>query len=257
MPTPTKSFVLYTNKISSGSELTASEEAVGYEDDNLYDNDQELTWRSEDDTGEKTILWNAGSEKKVTAIGIANHNYSSSGTFTLKCGSTSDVTDNTWNLTMTDKIDPYKACFFSYLDGSEYTKQYWKFGATEDTSDDYHEAGVLYLGEYIELPRKPSAVGVRYSDDHKIEEIRHAGGQKTIYDLYSIRGYSMEWKALTLTEFNYFEAIWKANKKSVPFFFCLHPDKLEDSLYAITVEFVFEERDNNKFDLKWVVEEAL
>jgi hypothetical protein len=67
----------------------------------------------------------------------------------------------------------------------------------------------------------------------------------------------MEFPTLTEAKFLKHKNIWEDNKRSTPFFFCLHPSKLEDSMYGKTKEFIFEEGWSGHFNLKWVIEEAL
>ena len=256
MSTPIKGFILYENKISAASEITASEEAAGYEDDYLFDTDARMTWRSQDDSGEKTILISFSSAEKINCIGFANHNFSASGTFTLKYGATTACTDGTFTLTMQNAISPFMSVFFVYLPGTEYTRQYWKIGMTEDTTENYLEIGTLYLGEYTEFDRMPKT-WISEDYNHVIESMEHAGGGETIYDMYSIRKLAMEWASLSSTEFDVLKDVYNTCKKSSPFFFCLQPSELDEALYVRTAGFVRSRGYDNRRNLKWEIKELL
>ncbi|RLC65533.1 MAG: hypothetical protein DRI01_00540 [Chloroflexi bacterium] len=234
MGTPTRLSYLKDNLITSSSMLSSDHTRAGYSLADLINGDPWATWRSDNVTGTKEILISFTATQDITFLGLANHNLSSSGSFTLDYGSTAACSDGSVVLSMTPNN-------FGYFTDTPLSYKYFKLCMNESVSDGYIEIGELEMGRYTEVPYNP-VIPIKMINEMEIQSIVTAGGQEWSYRKYHKKGWIMRWiEDNDRDAYASLEQLWEAKGKDIPFFICPQPSTHpEDILYVRIKDFSFE-----------------
>jgi hypothetical protein len=218
MTTPNNITFFTSNKIPSGGLKCNVSADSDFPLSNLYNDNTCKVFRTTADNTSMVCSIDLGAAASVDCFALSGHNFSSSGTFKLKWGSTAACTTGSEVLSMTE--DHF---MWFYGNSGKLNYRYFAFTANENTTDAYYQMAEMWLGEYTELDYNPQIP----IEIHKecIELVADTmGGQRWFYPLYNRRGYAFNFvHDFTPAAFTVLENIYKANGRHRPFFFNLKP----------------------------------
>jgi hypothetical protein len=142
------------------------------------------------------------------------------------------------------------------------TVRYLQFTASEDTTENYHEVGLMWAGKRYELPFNPQ-IPISLLDNEEIGQLLTSGGQKWSYVEKRTRGYRMSFiEDVTPAMYASLEEIY-LDRSSKPFFIHLKPTDCGSSytydpvMLVHTTEFSFSIDGKDKRPGTWTIEEEL
>lgn len=139
--------IAHTNLIDAGTAPTALTTDLLYPVANLQNQRLAKRWRSQTPTAQ-TIVFDLGSAQAVDTLAVFSHNLSGSATVIVEAH-----TSDSWGTPALSAISlTYNsAAILKYLDSSE-TYRYWRYTLSDATnSDEYVEAGRIWLGTKLTL----------------------------------------------------------------------------------------------------------
>jgi hypothetical protein len=218
MTTPTRTVFLTDSIIPDGGITCDASVESSFPVTNLHNENTSKIFRTSSDGSEMVCSIDLGAAASVDCFALSGHNFSSSGAFKLKWGSTPACTTGSEELSMT----PDHFMWYASLEG-KLNYRYFAFTASEDTDEGYYQIAEMWMGEYIELdynPQTPMPI-----DKESVEVSNETlGGQLWSYKLYKRKSYSFEFTVdMTPAAFTVLENIYKEFGKHRPFFFHLKP----------------------------------
>lgn len=202
---------------------------------NLVDEDASTYTRTRNDTGTKTWMFDLGSGNTATydCFALANHNFSTNGTFQVGRSTASFAACAIQTATMTDT-------HFIHYFHNQGTHRYLKFTSAETMSEDYHKIGEVWVGERVTFTRNPQ-IPIKIINDK--EEVVHTtrGGQRWSYWMNETKGYEMRFiNNVSPTQYASMEKVFNNRQHSKPFFLDLYPqDSNNKVLFVHNEDFDF------------------
>ena len=233
MSYPTRLTFLYSTLIPSGGISCDASIETSYPLTNLTGDVVSTVCRTMAKENNTKVIYTVdlGTAASVDTFAIGGHNFSTSGgTFRVTTGSPSIT--NSWDITMTEGHMILHA-------SPEVNATYWRFEASQDTSDGYYELGVVWCGMRTELDVNPQIpIDILYN--HNVTSMQTAGGQKWTYNNYTQRGYTFKFITdFSLSNYETLRAVFADRGYGKPFFFHLKPYTCNASLYADPDDLLF------------------
>lgn len=147
---------LWENDLDSGT-LTASTEDPNFVASSLVDTRLTTIWKSMT-VGSQTIVVDLTNAASVSAIAIANHNFTASVTALIE-GNSSD----SWGAAPVSETITYRSTIMMlFFTAASY--RYWRFSFDDPTNTDgFISVGRLFLGEYLQAD--PSSL-IEFPEEH-------------------------------------------------------------------------------------------
>ena len=223
MSAPTKSTFLWNNLMTTGM-ASCDNTNPTYPCTNLIDEDASSVTRTNDESGTTTWLIDLGTSIAFyDTVGIANHNFSSSGTFQIG----RDADNSGWSMTTITMTANHYIYYWDDLA----TTRYIKFTSNETTGDGYHEIGEIYVGKRYECtynPQIPMKIIRRSNETHH----QTGGSQIWSYVNYTQCGYELKFiDDVTPAMYASVEEIFDDRGFGKPFFFNLAPNDSNDKVF--------------------------
>jgi hypothetical protein len=155
-----------------GATITSSAEDTGYPDDNIIDWKDYTLWQA---SGAQAywLKANAGSQVTANCFAVAGHNLDTVGVTRISLDGSNNDAD--WTEIVADFSPPNGDDTFAKF-FTQVTYQYYRLDIDNNAGGNFvPQVGIFYVGNYLELPRKPSTP----HDPDEIEELKNSaeGGE--------------------------------------------------------------------------------
>ncbi|MCP5053367.1 MAG: hypothetical protein GY940_39750 [bacterium] len=216
--------IFYGNLIANTT-LTATSEAVGFEKEYLYNNNQGVVWRSTDNT-ENNLQMTFGSNTEVKGIVVINHNLVSGDTFLFEASNDAFATAPAQSVAVDPDIG-----FVEVAWGSPFYTDYRLRMSNPGSGDSYIQVGEIYLfGSSYEFERN-FKWNYTYTREINRNSKQTTSGQVYRKTRFIRKGFNLDFGGITDTQKETFETISEND------YICFLPTGAGGDLYYGIVDF--------------------